>query len=214
MGLMVAGVREYLVSHGKTGVLGRFVAVCAESLQRGDRVIIEGDRGISFGVVLCEASDRQSRLLGPVTAGKLLRRASSGDDSAHAEMRSREQTLFESARRLVGELETPIEIVDVELALDGRRLILQCLAAAGADAGLLPERLAAEHGVDVWLENLAAPATQEEAGCGKPDCGRLAGGCSDCSTGGCSSCGSGGVDLRQYFGHLREKMDARRIPLV
>jgi hypothetical protein len=209
---MVAGVREYLVSHGKTGILGRFEAVCAETLQRGDRVIIEGERGTNFGVVLCEATERQGRLLG--STGKLLRRANSSDDALRAELKSNEQILFETACRLARDLQTPIEIVDAELALDGRRLILQCLVVAGADPSRLLEQLTAEHGVEVWLEDLAAPVIAGEAGCGKPDCGRQAGGCSDCGSGGCSSCGSGGVDLRQYFSHLREKMDSRRTPLV
>jgi hypothetical protein len=63
----------------------------------------------------------------------------------------------------------------------------------------------------------AAPDAHEHGGCDKPDCGRTAGGgCTSCSSGGgCSSCGSSKVDLRPYFSHLRDKMEAKgRIALA
>ena len=216
---MVATAKEYLVSHGKTGVLARFLATSPELLKRGDRVVIQGDRGLSFGVVLCEATERQARLLGPAPVGRLLRRADASDEAAHQSMRQREQSLFGAARRLAVELDVPMEILDVESALDGRHVILQYLAVASCDPTILLERLAADQGVEVWLENLAAPAGEEEhehGGCGKPDCGKTAGGCSTCgSGGGCSSCGSGKVDMRAYFAHLRDKMEKDpRTPLL
>ena len=68
----------------------------------------------------------------------------------------------------------------------------------------------------IRLENLSLPKEEHEhGGCDKPDCGRESGGgCSTCSTGGgCSTCGSGKTDLREYFGHLRTKMESR-IPLA
>ena len=218
---MVAECKEYLVSHGKTGVLARFLAASLEQqLERGDRVIVQGDRGLSFGVVLCEATERKARLLGSGPVGRLLRRADAGDEAAQQAMLEREERLFAAARRLAGELDLPMEILDAEVALDGRHVILQYLSPAGCDPTVLVARLAADQGVEVWLENLAAPASAEEhehAGCGKPDCGKTAGGCSSCgsSSGGCSSCGSGGVDMRAYFAHLRDKMEQdKRTPLL
>ena len=217
---MVAKCKEYLVSHGKTGVLARFLAASPEMLERGARVIVEGDRGLSFGVVLCEATERKARLLGPGPVGRLLRRADAGDEVVQQALLEREQRLFAAARRLAGDLDLAIEILDIEMALDGRHVILQYLSAAGCDPTGLVARLAADQDVEVWLENLAAPASTEEhehAGCGKPGCGRTAGGgCSTCgSDGGCSSCGSGHVDMRAYFAHLREKMEKdKRTPLL
>jgi hypothetical protein len=217
---MVAKCKEYLVSHGKTGVLGRFLAASPELLQRGDRVVIQGDRGLGFGTVLCEATERQTRLLGPTPIGRLLRRADGGDETARQNLAQREQQLFVAARLLACQLEMPMEILDVEVGLDGRHVILQYLSSAGCDPTLLLERFSTEQGVEVWLENLAATIieeTHEHAGCGKPDCGKSAGGCSSCSSGGggCSSCGSGNVDMKAYFAHLRDKMDKDpRTPLL
>jgi cell fate regulator YaaT (PSP1 superfamily) len=215
---MVAKSQEYLVSHGKTGVLGRFLAASPELLQRGDRVVIQGDRGLTLGVVLCAATERQERLLAAAPVGRLLRLADEIDEAARQSSQQREQHLFEAARRLALVLDVPMEILDVELALDGSHLILQYLPVAGCDPTVLVDRLAAEQGVEVWLESLAAPVAEEahdHGGCGKPDCGKSEGGCSSCGTGGCSSCGSGKVDMAAYFAHLRTKMDAeRRTPLL
>jgi cell fate regulator YaaT (PSP1 superfamily) len=215
---MVAICKEYLVSHGKTGVLGRFLAASPELLERGDRVVIQGDRGLSFGTVLCGATERQVRLLGPSPVGRLLRKADAADESARQTVMRREQHLFTAARLLAHQLALPLEVLDVELALDGRHVILQYLAPAGCDPTLLLERLAAEQEVEVWLENLVQPVIEEaheHGGCGKPDCGKSEGGCSSCGTGGCSSCGSGKVDMGAYFAHLRDKMEKDpRTPLL
>jgi cell fate regulator YaaT (PSP1 superfamily) len=215
---MVAECKEYLVSHGKTGVLGRFLAASPELLRRGDCVVIQGDRGLSFGTVLCDATERKVRLLGPVPVGRLLRRADASDEMARTTLVQREQHLFAAARLLADQLAVPMEVLDVELALDGRHVILQYLAPAGCDPTLLLERLGAEHSVEVWLENLAQPVIEEahdHGGCGKPDCGKSEGGCSSCGTGGCSSCGSGKVDMGAYFAHLRDKMEKDpRTPLL
>jgi hypothetical protein len=214
---MVAKSKEYLVSHGKTGAVGRFLAASPEPMRRGEQVVIEGDRGLTFGVVLCEATERQARLLGPAPLGKLLRRADIADQAARRSLQEREQQVFDQARRFVAYLGLPLEVLDVELSLDGRRVIIQHLLAADCDPTALVDRIAAENGLEVWLENLAPPveAANASGGCGKPDCGRSGGGgCTSCGSGGCSSCGSG-VDLRAYFSHLRNKMDKeRRTPLL
>jgi hypothetical protein len=216
---MVAKSQEYLVSHGKTGVLGRFVASSPEPLLRGDRVVIQSQRGLGFGIVLGAASERQARLLGATPVGKLLRQVDRNDEAAHTEMLRREEDIFAAARRLASLLRVPMDILDVELALDGQHVILQYVSGVGADLSAFLQRLAAEQGVEVWLENLVAPVTAEaddDGGCGKPDCGRSeGGGCSSCGSGGCSSCGSKSVDLRAYFSHLRGKMqEEKRTPLL
>jgi cell fate regulator YaaT (PSP1 superfamily) len=220
---MVAFALEYLVSHGKTGALGRFVPVAPVSYQRGDRVLVQSDRGLSIGTVLCPATDRQTRLLGAAEAGKLLRRVLPEDERVQERCRQVAEQIFAGARRLAMAMALPLEILDIEMSLDGRRAILQYLAAADCDPTALLDQLTRDHDVQVWLENLAAPPgeeAEEHGGCGKPDCGRKSGGegegCSTCSSGGgCSSCGSGKVDMKDYFSHLRDKMENRsRKPLL
>jgi cell fate regulator YaaT (PSP1 superfamily) len=214
---MVARTPEYLVSYGKTAILGRFLAGVPATYRRGDRVVVEGARGLSLGVVLSEGTERQARVLTALD-GRLLRRVEQQDENDWQRCRMQAEHIYVASRQLAVNLSVPLEVLDVEMSLDGRRAILQYLAGTACDATEFLDRLAAQCGVQVWLENLAGPApepVQEQGGCGKPDCGRTAGGCSTCSTGGgCSSCGSGKVDMRDYFAHLRDKMDQRRTPLL
>ncbi|HYV35773.1 MAG TPA: PSP1 C-terminal domain-containing protein [Gemmataceae bacterium] len=215
---MVAKRSEYLVNHGKTGTLGRFLCESPESFGRGDRVVVQGERGLSVGVVLCEATPRHARLLGGAGLGQLLRRLGPEDEVARSTLQAREQEIFETSRVVAANLQLPMEILDSELSLDGRRVILQYLLAGSCDPAELVQNIGSRFEMEVWLENLAAPVEEEHhGGCDKPDCGRTSGGggCDSCgSGGGCTSCGSGKVDMRAYFGHLRDKMDASRTPLL
>jgi hypothetical protein len=204
---------EYIVGYGSSGGFGRFAAEGSLVCGRGERVVVESVRGLEMGVVLCPATPLHAQLLPPASGGRLLRPAAADDELAEEQCRQRAQGLFEECRRLASALDLPVEVLDAELLLDGRLLIVQHLAPPDCDAAALVKALAERQGLVVRLENLAlsaGPAPPEEAhgGCGKPDCGRSAGGsCTSCSSGGCSSCGSGHTDLRAYFAHLRNEME-------
>ena len=143
------------------------------------------------------------------------------DDVFLQRARPQADMLFEDCRRAAQELVLPLQILDVEVLLDGRHAIVQFVGGGEEDVTRLAATLA-QQPIEIRFENLAAPAAVDHedhasGGCGKPDCGRVdGGGCTTCSTGGgCSSCGSSKVDLRPYFAHLREKMEAtHRTPLV
>jgi hypothetical protein len=208
-----ATAHEYLVSHGNTGGFGRFAAVPPLTCHRGERVVVESARGLEMGEVLCSATPGHVRLLVGTAAGRLLRRATPDDECDAKRFRARSHQLCMESRALAADLGLPLEVLDAELLLDGRRLILQHLAWAECDATLLVNGLAHAHDLVVRLESLAMPAAapaleEEQGGCGQPGCGRASGGgCTSCGSGGCSSCGSGGVDLRAYFAHLRGQME-------
>ena len=212
-----ATVDYYLVQHGKCAALGSFRVIQHLPLRRGDQVVVQGVRGIERGEVLGPASIRQSRLLGD--AGLILRAWTDEDEAALCRRRSSGEELFQAARSFAQVEKLPLEVLDVDLPMEGP-IILQVLAPADIDATALVDRLRLLSSIEVRLENLAAaPVADEEpaaGGCGKPDCGKTeGGGCTSCSDGGCSSCGTGHVDLKPYFAHLREQMEERqRVPLV
>jgi hypothetical protein len=211
---MVAQTPAYLVSYGSTGVLGRFLAPEPAAYQRGDRVVVQCERGLTVGTVLCAAGERHTRILATTSEGMLLRSLTAEDEEARRRGRIVAERIFSDSRQLAVALALPLQILDVEVSLDGRRAVLQYLAGGPCEATALLDTLSERHRLQVWMENLAAPAAaaEEHHGCGKPDCGRGQGGCSSCGTGGCSSCGSG-IDMRDYFAHLRDKME-RRTPLL
>lgn len=204
---------HYLVSHGKSGGVGSFVSPQPLILRRGDRVVVDGPRGREVGTVLCPASIRQSRLLGAGSSGNIVRSLTAEDETALAGLGELGQQLFDFSRDTARRLGVAIEILDVDLMLDGRANVL---FVGQAPLEGLAAALHGALGLEIRLENLAVPA-ESHGGCGKPDCGREAGGgggCSSCSSGGCSTCGSGQVDLSQYFAHLRGRMEtAGRVAL-
>jgi hypothetical protein len=209
---------QFVVGFGKGGGVGVFTAAEPMVLRRGTRVVVGTPRGTEAGSVLCPATVRQARLLGATASGPLLRNLDHDDEACLAAQRALGLRLFEAARRQAQQERFALEVLDAEILLDGVHAIVQFV---GDEPRLDACALALEQQFNrqVRFENVAQPAApveEEHGGCGKPDCGRTEGGCSTCSTGGgCSSCGSSKVDLRDYFGHLREKMaDNHRRPLL
>lgn len=156
-------------------------------------------------------------------AGELLRAATPEDEQIAEGVRQRSRQLFEDGRRLAAELNLPIEIIDVEVLLDGHQVTLYFVRWGDGDERPLVSALSKKYESMVALRDLALPAGA--SGCGQPDCGsKDGGGCSTCgtdggcSTGGCSTgCGSKAKagEVRDYFLSLRNKMEqAQRTPLL
>jgi hypothetical protein len=185
--------RHYLLSYGTMGDLGRATAAPPLVCARGDEVVLRSPRGLELAVVLCEARAGSDRLLGG-DGGEVVRLATPEDRRTAASLRQRGERLFADARRTAADLGLPLEILDVEVLLDGQHAILHHLRAGECDPRELMDRLAERHQLLVSLRDVALPpgAAEEEdhlhVGCGAENCG--AGGCGSCSSGNCSSCGS------------------------
>src|SRR5262249_53641245 len=106
----------------------------------------------------------------------------------------------------------------------GRHAVLHQLRWGDADVRPFVSTLSREFELHVILVDLAGPKqttdhedAAEPHGCGRPDCGRSAGGgCSTCgSGGGCGPCGSANPrDVELHFAQLREQMEHRRTALL
>jgi len=206
-------MNEYLVSHGSAAEFGRFRTAAALDCRRGDRVVVRTQRGLEIGTVLCAATPRHTRLLPDAFVGELLRCATPEDEQIAAGTHERAQRLYQDARRLAAELGLPLEVLDVEVLLDGHQVTLYFLRWAECDERPLVSALSKKYEALVALRDLALPAGA--SACGKPDCG--SGGCSTCGSGGCSTCGSKTLskEVQEYFASLRRKMDAApRVPLL
>lgn len=216
--------QEYLVSHGVAGDFGRFRPVQPLECRRGDRVVVRSQQGLHLGVVLCASTPTHGQLLRDTFVGQLLRRASVEDEQTAERMRERGQHLFEDSRRLLDELGLPLEVLDVEVLLDGQRATLYHLRWGECDERPFVRTLSQRYELMIALLNLAlaveSPSNGDSAhGCGKPDCGQgSGGGCSTCGSGGGCATGCGSVpakELRAFFAGLRQKMDERHLtPLL
>jgi hypothetical protein len=206
---------QFLVSHGKSGVVGVFTADGPLALPRGCEVVVHTSRGVEIGKLLGPATIRQARLIGASSAGTLVRQLTIEDRTRRESLAQTESRLFEACRASASD--AALEVLDVDLLFDGQHAIVQFVGAE-ADAERLAPVLEEQFKLTIRLENLATPtpAAEEAPSCDKPDCGKDAGGCTSCSTGGgCSSCGSSKVDMTADFGHLRTKMETnQRIPLA
>jgi len=217
---LAAACDQFVISHGKGGAVGIFTTPEPLALRRGQCVIVQTVRGVEIGTVLCPASDRKAALLGANAAGQLLRCLTDDDAVGRSDLAALERDIFEASRTMTQRDGLAIEILDVELLFDCSVAMIQFVGEA-ADTETFAQSLEQQFGLMIRLENLTVKHAHddEHQGCDKPDCGRQAGGeggCTTCSTGGgCSTCGSSKVDLREYFGHLRTKMEEKhRIPLA
>ncbi len=210
---------EYLVSYGRSGDFGRFSVGSLTDFSRGDRVIIQLTDGRDVGTILCPVSEGHTQFLARTAVGRILRRCAADDEQLLESLQERGQRIFDHARRLVEELKLPLEVVDVELPLEGKQAIIHHLRNVDCDYRELVSTLARTYDLLVTMQNLALPAeVEEDHGCGKPDCGHGAGGCSTCSTGGgCSTCNQGAKkeEVGAYLAVLRQRIDEReRVSLL
>ena len=206
-------MNEYLVSFGRSGDFGRFRADGEPAYRRGDRVVIRTEQGLELGVVLCAAEPGHGRYLSRTAQGELLRCCTEADDRAASNMDERGHAIFEHARAMVEQLSLPLEVLDAEVLLDGKQVVLHHLRRDDCDFRPLVSGIARAFDVRVIMQNLFVPE-ETVVGCGEPNCGAGAGGCTSCSTsGGCGSCGKGhkSDDVAEY---LASQEATKRQPLL
>jgi hypothetical protein len=210
---------EYLVSFGSAGDFSRFRPDPPAVYHRGDKVVVRTHQGLELGEVLCRATPDHDRFLSAAGAGELLRHLTPEDEHAVERARQRSQQIFDHARRLAAELTLPLEILDVEVLLDGRHVVIEHLSPPHCDYRPLVSTLARTHDVQVVMQNqaLSEGLGADDPGCGKPGCGQAAGGCTSCGKGGCTTggCATGcGVATRPetvaaYLAGLRQHTESR-----
>jgi hypothetical protein len=217
---------EYLVGYGVLGDFARFRADRPIDCRRGDRVVVRSHRGVEVGQVLCPATPRHARFLPNTTVGQLLRPSAAADETALALVGKRGTEVLERAARLARDLELPLELLDVEMLLDGEHAVLHHLRWADTDVRPFVSTLSNTFALHILLQDLTSPrggpAEAEEAehdheGCGREGCGSGAGGCGSCGIGGgCGSCGTNEPEekAQAYFAGLRDKMNQPRMPLL
>ena len=193
------GDHSYLIRYGVMRHVGRFSAlpVCDSSLERGQLVVIQTDRGVELGEVLIALDGASSPVrdgTGDTPSGangeertdsvsidssRVLRVAGADDLSlarAAAELRS---TRFSVCQRILREGNWPWELVDVEPLLDGRATILHYLGPHQLDVATLRARFRVECDIDVVLEPVGSDLDSDLS----------AGDAHDGGGGGCGSCG-------------------------
>jgi hypothetical protein len=208
---------EYLVTYGFLGDLGRFRAARPLRCRRGDRVVVRTERGVEIGQVLRPAMPGHAPFMPNTSVGSLLRLVGPEDERTREQMHARAQQLFQRGRELIAELALPLELLDVEVLLDGQHGALHHLRGSDCDVRPLVSALAREFDLHILLTDLtrlpggSGEVEEEEHGCGREGCGRETGGCSSCGLeGGCGSCGMATPEkVPASFAPLQDKLEAR-----
>ncbi len=184
--------QEYLVRYGTLGHFGRFYPVSPHlpPCRRGQRVMVRSHRGVEVGVVMGVARPGHAAFLPNTTVGQILRAAGEDERDPMASSRRQSLDIYQACQILSASGSSQVEVVDVEVLLDGEHAVLH--VTGGGDARSIAEEIGRRFQVGVSVEVLdrAEGPEPDDAplSCGDPDCG---GGQCGTEKSGCSACAVG-----------------------
>ncbi|MBW3539318.1 MAG: signal peptidase [Planctomycetes bacterium] len=166
---------RYIVRFGSTRQVAEFTVKSSEHYRRSDEVIVRSDRGVEWGEVLCDASERTREWLGHNDArGRILRLASEEDYQKREELLSTEGDRFDGCAAMIAEHRLQMQLVDVEQILGGERLIFYYLAENRVDFRELVKDLAKRFKTRIEMRQIGvrdeARLLADYGDCGKPVC--------------------------------------------
>ncbi len=166
---------NYIVRFGVTRTVAEFSFKGPEDIRRNDQVLIRSERGVEWGEVLCEATDRTREYMGSTEqAGRILRQV---DDEAHRrldEVHLKQREIFIQSQVMIRERNMQMQLVDVELIFGGERVIFYYLAEQRVDFRELVKALAGKFKARVEMKQIGvrdeAKLLADFGDCGKPVC--------------------------------------------
>jgi hypothetical protein len=200
---------SYLIRYGVMRHVGRFSALSVgeSSLERGQLVVIQTDRGVELGEVLIalEGKSAPARdVPGKTTSGsnceegmdsvsidssRVLRVADADDLSLSKCAEELRSSRFRLCQKILRDGNWPWELVDVEPLLDGRATVLHYLGPHQLDVAPLRARFRVECDLDVVLEPVGDDLESEHSASDAHDDG-TGGGCGSCGCSDGGGCGS------------------------
>ena len=171
----VAEPPKFVVRYGSMRHLGEFSSKRQHVIKRGMDVVVRTDRGVEFGIVLCEANDKTNEYLGEnVRTGRILRIASDEDRRSLEEVSDREKSFFAEAGRMITDQRMQMQLVDVEQVFGGERIVFYYLAEKRVDFRELVKGMAREFNARIEMRQIGvrdeARLLADYGDCGKPVC--------------------------------------------
>jgi PSP1 C-terminal conserved region len=195
------GDHSYLIRYGVMRHVGRFPAPsCRDaSLERGQLVVIQTDRGVELGEVLITVDgkaaparngpgDTASAASVPIDSPQVLRVASPDDLMCSRRAEELRSSRFSLCQRILREGDWPWELIDVEPLLDGRATVLHYLGPHQLDVAPLRAQFRVECDIDVVLEPVGNDPDGELSAGDAHDEG-TGGGCESCACSDGGGCG-------------------------
>ncbi len=165
---------KYVVRYGVMRMLGVFTTSRGEVMSRGSQVVARTDRGLEVGEILCEASDEAVAQMKDPGKGQILRATTAEDKLEIERMQGQAESEAAACERLIGEMQLPMQLVDVEHIFGGERIIVYYLSENRVDFRELVKRLAGEFQTRVEMRQIGvrdeAKLLADYGDCGKPVC--------------------------------------------
>ena len=166
---------SYVVRYGTTRHVGEFSVKGDRTYRRNTDVIVRSDRGVEWGQVLCEASDRTREYLGAKQpAGRVLRTATDDDRLQLDKVHGSERTEFQGCGEMIAERKMQMQLVDVEHLFGGERIVFYYLAEKRVDFRELVKALAKRYKTRIEMRQIGvrdeAKLLADYGDCGKPVC--------------------------------------------
>ena len=200
------GEQSYLIRYGVMSHVGRFSALRVRDicLERGQRVVLQTDRGLELGEVLIAiagtsapapegrsdtgpGSGDEDRAPSVSTESSRVLRAAGPDDLLRSRRAEESRpSRFSLCQRILQAANWPWELIDVEPLLDGRTTVIHYLGPRQIDVAPLRAQFRVECDIDVVLEPVGTDPESDDSetdahddtnnGCGSCGCGE-GGGC-------------------------------------
>jgi cell fate regulator YaaT (PSP1 superfamily) len=164
----------YVVRYGQMRYLGEYTGLADQEHVRGQRVVVQSDRGTELGEVLCPATDRTALFLENPVKGEILRVASPDDLGAEISLKETRKTGFDACLQFIAKRRLQMELVDVEVILGHERIVFYYLAEKRVDFRELVKDLARVLHTRIEMRQIGvrdeAKLLADYGDCGKPVC--------------------------------------------
>src|SRR6266851_272649 len=165
---------HYIVRHGGMRFLGDFEPGSDTPYRHNEEVVIETERGLEVGEVLCEVTPRALEFMQEATKGKIIRLMTDEDRVQLLQSQSCEDTAYHRCNDFIRERQLQMELVDAEHLFGGERLIFYFLAEKRVDFRELVKDLAREFRTRIEMRQIGvrdeAKLLADFGDCGKPVC--------------------------------------------
>jgi cell fate regulator YaaT (PSP1 superfamily) len=171
----VSTTNRYVIRYGISRHVAEFSAKFSQPLDRNAQVIIRSDRGVEWGEVLCQASDRTREYLNSSDEmGAILREANAEDYEKRESLRAKEREEFQNGQDLIIERKLQMQLVDIEHLFGDERLVFYYLAENRVDFRELVKSLAKQFHTRIEMRQIGvrdeAKLLADYGDCGKPVC--------------------------------------------
>ena len=167
--------QSYVIRYGTTRILGEFSARGLGALPRGAAVIVRGERGHEWGIVLNTATEQTRTYLGESNEhGRIIRLVTAEDEAKRDKAIAFEKEAFAGGLDQIRERNLQMQLIDVEQVIGGERLVYYYVAELRIDFRDLVKALAKQFQTRIEMRQIGirdeAKLLADYGDCGQPVC--------------------------------------------